>query len=90
MPSHTDGVLQTWANTTGLIRNILFEDILLERADTLLDISAWYGKCAWCHQWVQPSSSCRLVDGFGYWGGACAQTENNIAIQNVTPTARGD
>merc|ERR1712060_392174 len=76
--------IRTWANTTGVIRNVLFEDITLAGASTLLDITAWFGKCTWCHDWGTSTSDCRLVEGFGFWGGACTQTENNLAMENIT------
>merc|ERR1712232_295957 len=77
--------IKTWANTTGVIKNVLFEDVtLVNGARTLLDISAWYGKCSWCHAWGKPTTACRYIKGFGFWGGACEQTNHNIALENIT------
>lgn len=76
--------IKTWANTTGVIKNILLEDVTLNGATEFLVISAWYGKCEWCHAWSKPNTTCSYVKGFGAWGGACSQTDLNIAIENIT------
>jgi len=76
--------IKTWPNTTGVIKNVLFEDIVLDGASSLLEISTWYGKCKWCHDYGTANTSCILAKGYGYWGGACEQTNSNIALENIT------
>ena len=79
--------IKTWANTTGEISNILFEDCLLNNASSAVEISANYGgtacPCPWHSDYGGPEQrgTCKnygpRFKGSSYWnsfvgiGGVC-------------------
>ena len=89
--------IKTWANTTGEISNILFEDCTLKGAASAVEISANYGgdacPCKWFTDYGGPdqhNTKCKnyhWAGGYAGVGGVCGpegDATNNINIRNIT------
>lgn len=89
--------IKWWPNTTGLISNILYEDVVLANASTAIEILANYGAgacpCPWIHPFGGPGQrgKCKtyhwgngLFDGIGGNCGPEGDKTNNIYTRNIT------
>ena len=93
--SHLERVVRRWANTTGEISNILFEDIYLGNASVAIEMSANYGSaacpCKWIHPFGGPGQrgKCKTYGppysvGVGGNCGPLGDETNNINTRNIT------
>ena len=87
--------IKWWANTTGEISNILFEDVFLGNASVAIQMMANYGSwacpCKWVHPFGGPGQrgKCRTFGppysvGVGGNCGPEGDTTNNINTRNIT------
>ena len=87
--------IKWWANTTGEISNILFEDIHLGNASVAIEMSANYGSgacpCKWIHDFGGPGQrgKCKTYGppfsvGIGGNCGPEGDAKNNINTRNIT------